>query len=124
MANKLITDLTATTVPASTTVVPVVRSGEVVAEKSTLANLAKGFDAVGKVAVTQPATASTLTIADGATLTVSASATISSGTHSGTNTGDQTTVSGNAGTATALQTPRTIGGVSFDGTAAIVPETI
>lgn len=38
---------------------------------------------------------------------------------SGTNTGDQTTVSGNAGTATALQTARTIGGVSFDGTANI-----
>jgi len=31
-----------------------------------------------------------------------------SGTSSGTNTGDQTSVSGNAGTATALQTPRTI----------------
>lgn len=40
-----------------------------------------------------------------------------SGTSSGTNTGDQTSVSGNAGTATALQTPRTIGGSSFDGTA-------
>jgi len=39
------------------------------------------------------------------------------GTNSGTNTGDQTTVSGNAGTATALQTARTINGTSFDGTA-------
>jgi len=39
-----------------------------------------------------------------------------SGTSSGTNTGDQTSVSGNAGTATALQTARTIGGVPFDGT--------
>ena len=45
---------------------------------------------------------------------------------SGTNTGDQTTITGNAGTATALQTARTIGtttgdatsaGSSFDGTA-------
>ena len=35
---------------------------------------------------------------------------------SGTNTGDQTTVSGNAGTATALATARDINGVSFDGT--------
>lgn len=43
---------------------------------------------------------------------------------SGTNTGDQTSVSGNAGTATALQNARTIGGVSFDGTANIVPQTI
>lgn len=33
-------------------------------------------------------------------------------------------VSGNAGTATALQNARTIGGVSFDGTANIVPQTI
>lgn len=43
-----------------------------------------------------------------------------SGTSSGTNTGDQASVSGNAGTATALQTARTINGVSFDGTANIV----
>ena len=42
-----------------------------------------------------------------------------SGTSSGTNTGDQTSVSGNAGTATALQTSRTINGVGFDGTANI-----
>ena len=41
------------------------------------------------------------------------------GNTSGTNTGDQTSVTGNAGTATALQTARTIGGVSFDGTANI-----
>lgn len=40
-----------------------------------------------------------------------------SGACSGTNTGDQTSVTGNAGTATALQTSRTIGGSSFDGTA-------
>jgi hypothetical protein len=38
---------------------------------------------------------------------------------SGTNTGDQTTVTGNAGTATALQTARNIDGQSFDGTANI-----
>jgi hypothetical protein len=42
-----------------------------------------------------------------------------SGTSSGTNTGDQTTVSGNAGTATALQTARAIYGNNFDGTAAL-----
>lgn len=39
------------------------------------------------------------------------------GTASGTNTGDQTTVSGNAGTATALQTSRNIFGLAFNGTA-------
>lgn len=43
-----------------------------------------------------------------------------SGTSSGTNTGDQTSVSGNAGTATALQTARTINGVSFNGSANII----
>lgn len=42
-----------------------------------------------------------------------------SGTSTGTNTGDQTNITGNAGTATALQTPRLINGVSFDGTANI-----
>lgn len=42
------------------------------------------------------------------------------GTASGTNTGDQTSVTGNAGTATTLQTPRTINGVSFNGSANIV----
>lgn len=40
-----------------------------------------------------------------------------SGTTSGTNTGDQTSVSGNAGTATALQTSRNIYGNPFNGTA-------
>lgn len=38
---------------------------------------------------------------------------------SGTNTGDQTSVSGNAGTATALATARNIDGQAFDGTANI-----
>jgi len=47
-------------------------------------------------------------------LTVSAAATIS-----GTNTGDQTNITGNAGTATKLETARAINGVNFDGSAAI-----
>jgi len=41
------------------------------------------------------------------------------GNTSGTNTGNQTSVSGNAGTATVLQTARTIAGVSFNGSANI-----
>lgn len=41
------------------------------------------------------------------------------GTSSGTNTGDQTTITGNAGSATVLQTARTINGVSFNGSANI-----
>jgi hypothetical protein len=46
------------------------------------------------------------------------------GNTSGTNTGDQTNITGNAGTATALQTSRNIGGVPFSGTSDIVPQTI
>ena len=38
---------------------------------------------------------------------------------SGTNTGDQTTISGNAGSATVLATPRAIYGNNFDGSAAL-----
>lgn len=41
------------------------------------------------------------------------------GNLSGTNTGDQTTITGNAGSATVLQTARTINGVSFNGSANI-----
>lgn len=41
------------------------------------------------------------------------------GNTSGTNTGDQTTVSGNAGTATTLQTSRNIDGQAFNGSADI-----
>ncbi len=73
---------------------------------------------INKITITTPASGSTLTIDNGFTLHVSANATLS-----GTNTGDQTTVSGNAGTATALQTARNIGGVSFDGTADITVST-
>lgn len=43
---------------------------------------------------------------------------------SGTNTGDQTNITGNAGTATALQTARLIGNVSFNGIADITPQQI
>ncbi len=41
------------------------------------------------------------------------------GSASGANTGDQTTITGNAGSATSLLTARNINGVAFDGTAAI-----
>jgi len=64
----------------------------------------------------------TLTGTDGSTLNIGAGGTLGSGAYAtvtGSNTGDQTTVTGNAGTATALQTARTIGGTSFDGTANI-----
>jgi hypothetical protein len=53
---------------------------------------------INKVAFTAPATAATLTIADGQTLTVNGSATITNGTHSGTNTGDNTVATALTGT--------------------------
>jgi len=49
----------------------------------------------------------------------SATGAITGSNLSGINTGDQTTVSGNAGTATALANTRTIGGSNFNGTANI-----
>lgn len=42
---------------------------------------------------------------------------------SGTNTGDQTTITGNAGTATKLATARNLNGTSFDGTANVTVPT-
>lgn len=52
--------------------------------------------------------------------TVAATGAITGSNVSGTNTGDQTTITGNAGSATVLQTARTINGVSFNGSANIV----
>lgn len=53
-----------------------------------------------------------------------ASGTLAASNLSGTNTGDQTSVSGNAGTATALATARALNGVNFDGTADITVPTL
>jgi hypothetical protein len=67
--------------------------------------------------LTPTALATGFTIAGGTTsktLTVSGDATVS-----GTNTGDQTTITGNAGTATKLATVRKINTVDFDGSADI-----
>jgi hypothetical protein len=63
-----------------------------------------------------PTTVNGITLSGSASpaLTVTGTATVSNA-----NTGDQTTISGNAGTASALQTARTINGVSFNGTASI-----
>lgn len=91
------------------------------------------FDGSGNlsIATTESATARTNTTStqagtDGATVTmIDGVTTNSAGEVTGINTKTltlpptQTTVTGNAGTATKLQTARTIGGVSFDGTANI-----
>ena len=71
--------------------------------------------------VANPTTTPALTITLGAITPSSVAATgnVTGANLSGTNTGDQTTITGNAGTATKLQTARTINGVSFDGSANI-----
>lgn len=65
---------------------------------------ATGVPFISKVTLTEPATAATLTIADNQTLTVNGSATITNGTHSGTNTGDQTSIVGITGTTAQFNT--------------------
>jgi hypothetical protein len=77
-----------------------------------LATISGGGDAVTTSSLDQ---FSDVTQAAGKTLAISDSTVLNGGTHSGTNTGDQTSVTGNAGTATVLQTPRSINGVAFDG---------
>ena len=52
-------------------------------------------ETINNVTITEPATAATLTIADGVTLSAPSNATVS-----GTNTGDQTNITGNAATVT------------------------
>ena len=78
---------------------------------------ANGVSGTVATATTTPA----ITLALGAITptSVAASGAISGSNLSGTNTGDQTTITGNAGSATVLQTARAINGVNFDGSASI-----
>jgi hypothetical protein len=72
--------------------------------------------------VTPTLGAATATSINGVTVTGTSTPALSvTGTTavSGTNTGDQTTITGNAGTATILETARNINGVSFNGSADI-----
>lgn len=73
----------------------------------------------GSVATATTTPAITVTLGAITPSSVAASGNVTGANLSGTNTGDQTTVTGNAGTATALQTARNINGVSFNGTANI-----
>ena len=76
------------------------------------------YDADGLVTAGADATTADIADSAGKRYVTDAQLTVIGNT-SGTNTGDQTSVSGNAGTATALQTARTINTDSFDGTANI-----
>jgi hypothetical protein len=73
----------------------------------------------GSVANPSTTPAITLTLGAITPTSVAATGTVTGSNLSGVNTGDQTSVSGNAGTATKLQTARNINGVLFDGTADI-----
>jgi hypothetical protein len=73
----------------------------------------------GSVANSATMPAISLTLGNITPTSVAATGTVTGSNLSGTNTGDQTNISGNAATATALQTARTINGVAFDGTANI-----
>lgn len=73
----------------------------------------------GTVADPTTTPAITLELDDIVPDSVAAVGTVTGSNLSGTNTGDQTSVTGNSGTATALQTSRNINGVPFDGTANI-----
>lgn len=73
----------------------------------------------GSVANASTTPAITLALGAITPTSITASGNITGANLSGTNTGDQTNITGNAGTATALQTARTINGVSFNGTANI-----
>lgn len=81
---------------------------------------ANDTDANLKARANHTGTQSADTITDGTTnKAYTATEKTKLGAISGTNTGDQTSVTGNAGTATALQTARTLDGQSFNGSANI-----
>ena len=73
----------------------------------------------GSVATSTTTPAISLTLGAITPSSVAATGTITGTNLSGSNTGDQTTITGNAGSATILQTARAINGVNFDGSAAI-----
>ena len=107
MATKKISDFSTTTTPSSSALFPIVQSGSNFSV--TLENIAANFPAVTATSITSSGsiTATTGFVGD---LT---------GDVTGNVSGSSGSTTGNAATATALQTARTIGGVSFDGTANI-----
>lgn len=107
--------VTATDAGTSTTVtIPGGSGGTVTTVSVVTANGVSG-------SVANPTTTPAITLTLGAITPASVAAvgTVTGSNLSGTNTGDQTNITGNAGTATALQTARNINGVAFDGTASI-----
>ncbi len=99
----------------SGTALPIANGGTG-ATSASAARTALGMDSLGYVVGPASSVNSRVAVFSGTTGKIIADSGL---TLSGTNTGDQTSVTGNAGTATALQTGRTIDGVTFDGTANI-----
>jgi len=120
------TDSTTMTFPATTATIARTDAAQTFTGSQTFSSTIVGSINGNAATVTNATLTTALTVNTG-TLTLTANAanssvlTVGAGavSVSGANTGDQTTVTGNAGTATALQNARTIGGVSFDGTANI-----
>jgi len=107
MATKKISDFSTTTTPSSSALFPIVQSSSNFSV--TLENIAANLPAVTATSITS---SGTITASGGFVGNITGNVT-------GNVSGSSGSTTGNAATATALQTARTIGGVSFDGTANI-----
>ena len=90
------------------------RTGAVVGVSTDYSSVGLTNTAIG---ASSPSTGAFTTVT--ASSTIAATGAVTGSNLSGTNTGDQTTITGNAGSATVLQTPRAIYGNNFDGSAAL-----
>ena len=119
MATKKISELSTTTTPSSSALFPIVQSSDNFAV--TLANIAANMP---DLTATKLTSSSTITASSGFVGNITGNVTGNvtgnlTGNVTGNVSGSSGSATGNAATATALQTARTIGGVSFDGTANI-----
>ena len=90
------------------------RTGAVVGVSTDYSSVGLTNTAIG---ASSPSTGAFTTVT--ASSTIAATGAVTGSNLSGTNTGDQTTITGNAGSATVLQTARAIYGNNFDGSAAL-----
>lgn len=119
MATKKISDFSTTTTPSSSALFPIVQSSSNFSV--TLENIAANLPAVTATSITS---SGTITATSGFVGNITGNVTGNvtgnlTGNVTGNVSGSSGSTTGNAATATALQTARTIGGVSFDGTANI-----
>ena len=122
MATKKISELSTTTTPSSSALFPIVQDGTTLAV--TLANVAANMPTISVANLTADTLAVTNNATVGGNLTMTGTVIGNvtgnlTGNVTGNVSGSSGSTTGNAATATALETARTIGGVSFDGTANI-----